>query len=95
MVDPFLFSGSIKENICIGNMSATDEDINTIMDKVGISYLTKYNVFTKQNALSGGEKQKISIARALLMNTPFLLLDEPNNNLDSKSVDWLISFIKN
>jgi len=47
-----------------------------------------------QNDLSGDEKQKISIARALLKNTPFLILDEPSNNLDSDSLKWLGEFIK-
>ena len=48
----------------------------------------------KQNDLSGGEKQKISIARALLKNTPYLILDEPGNNLDSQTLEWLYGFIK-
>ena len=48
----------------------------------------------KQNDLSGGEKQKISIARALLKNTPYLILDEPGNNLDSQTLEWLYDFIK-
>lgn len=44
--------------------------------------------------LSGSEKQKISIARALLKDIPILILDEPSNHLDEQSLIWLRNFIK-
>ena len=44
--------------------------------------------------LSGGERQKISIARALLRNADILLMDEPGNNLDKETLSWLEGFIR-
>lgn len=44
--------------------------------------------------LSGGEKQKISIARALLRNPDVILLDEPSNHIDVETKNWLMNFIQ-
>lgn len=87
--DPFLFSCSVKDNIKIGNLSATDEEIYALMDEMNISYLKDREIVSGQSDLSGGERQKISIARALLKNTDFLILDEPNNHLDAQTIQWL------
>lgn len=92
--EPYLFSGSVKENVRLGNLKATEEEIAAVMRETGIDYLEDREVSMNQNDLSGGEKQKISIARALLKNTPFLFLDEPSNNLDSQTFAWLHDFIK-
>ena len=92
--EPYLFSGSVKENIRLGNLEATEEEIAVVMRETDIDYLADREVSMKQNDLSGGEKQKISIARALLKNTPYLILDEPGNNLDSQTLAWLYDFIK-
>ena len=93
--EPYLFSGSVKENIHLGNRKATEQEVEKVMEEVGISYLADREVTMKQNNLSGGEKQKISIARALMKNTKFLILDEPSNHLDRQTQDWLCSFIAN
>ena len=47
-----------------------------------------------EQSLSGGEKQRISIARALIKNTDMLIFDEPSNNLDSKTIEWISHFIE-
>ncbi len=92
--DAYLFAGKIKENVWLGNLKATDADVESVMERVGITYLADRDVSASQNELSGGEKQKISIARALLRNTPFLILDEPDNNLDAETLLWLKDFIR-
>ena len=92
--EPYLFEGSVRDNVRLGNLSAADADIDAIMEKAGVSYLSQRIVSMAQNDLPGGEKQKISIARALLKNTPILILDEPSNNLDADSFLWLQEFIK-
>lgn len=91
--EPYLFEGSVKENILLGNLSATDESITAIMKELGINQLADRRISTNENVLSGGEKQRISIARALLKGTDLLILDEPSNNLDENSLSWLNNFI--
>lgn len=91
--DPYLFSGSVKNNIWLGNLSADENTVINIMNKIGIGYLAEREVSMSQNDLSGGEKQKISIARALIKDTAFIILDEPSNNLDRDTSEWLCKFI--
>lgn len=91
---PYLFSGTVLENVRIGNYSTSEENVYKIMDYIGITHLASREVSMDQNNLSGGEKQKISIARAVLKNAPIIILDEPNNNLDNESLIWLDNFIK-
>lgn len=81
--DNFLFQASIKENIRIGNPSATDEEVisaakkarcDAIISKLPDGYDTSAGEAGKK--LSGGEKQRIAIARIMLKNAPIVILDE-------------------
>ena len=92
--DPFLFKGTVRENVKLGNLSASIEQIEKVMDKIGILYLADRNIDIEKNDLSGGERQKISIARALLKDSAILLLDEPSNHLDSYTKKWLIEWMR-
>ncbi len=91
--DPYLFAGSVRENIRIGRQEASEAEIDDIMEQMELSYLAERTVNAASSELSGGERQKISIARALLKNTPILLLDEPSNNLDAETLAWLRRFL--
>ncbi|MBQ7338003.1 MAG: ATP-binding cassette domain-containing protein [Clostridia bacterium] len=93
--DPYLFPMSIKENIHIGNLNASDEELDEIIGKLEIEHLIDRNrdIHSEKQQLSGGEKQKISIGRALLKNTPIIIMDEPSNNLDTEALAWLRDFI--
>ena len=92
--DPYLFPMSIKENIRIGNHNASDEELNEVIQKLEIEYLIDRDIHSEKQQLSGGEKQKISIGRALLKNTPIIIMDEPSNNLDTEALAWLRDFIR-
>lgn len=92
--DPYIFAGSIRENIHLGNLNASECELDEVIQEMGIEYLVHRDISMDNHELSGGEKQKISIARALIKRTPMLIMDEPSNNLDKDTVKWLQDFIK-
>ena len=90
--DNFLFEGTIKENILLGNLNATEEEVKKAITE---SYLDEFVNSLEQGwdtqigergmLLSGGQKQRIGIARAFLKNAPILVLDEATSALDNQS----------
>lgn len=90
--DTFLFDGSIRDNIMVGDANASDEKILAVAQMAYVDNFVKdlpdaYNTRVGERGvmLSGGEKQRISIARALLKNAPILILDEATSSLDNES----------
>ncbi|WP_353892728.1 ABC transporter ATP-binding protein [Proteinivorax hydrogeniformans] len=90
--EPYLFSGTVKENIAYGNTDATDLEIyaaakaanaHDFILKLEKGYDTP--VGERGIFLSGGQKQRIAIARAIIKNAPILLLDEATSSLDNES----------
>jgi len=90
--DNFLFSGTIRENIMLGNKNATEEDIQKA---VRMAFLEEFISTLKDGLdtiigergvlLSGGQKQRVAIARAFLKDAPIIILDEATSALDNKA----------
>ena len=90
--EPYLFEGSVRENIRMGKLDASEEEIvraarmanaHEFIRKLEKGYDTQ--VGERGNRLSGGQRQRIAIARAILKGAPILLMDEATSALDNES----------
>ncbi len=99
--DTNLFSGTIKENLLFVNPTATDDDLNDVLQKASCTNLiirAEKGLDTMIGEgglkLSGGEKQRLSIARALLRKPHLLIFDEATSALDSLTEEEITNTIK-
>ena len=89
--DTWLFEGTIKENIIYNRKGITDEEVVDVCKKIGLDYFIRtlpngYDSMLSDNeTLSIGQKQLLTIARAMLDKTPFLILDEATSNVDTRT----------
>lgn len=86
---PYIFSGSVKENICWYSPNSTMEEIDRVLDIAGLRELVDElpngldeDIGQGGRSLSGGEEQRIALSRSLLQNRPIMLFDEPTAHLD-------------
>jgi ATP-binding cassette subfamily C protein LapB len=94
--DVNLFYGTLKENIALGAPFASDDDILRAAEIAGVSDFANRHprgfdmmIGERGESLSGGQKQSVGIARALINESPMLLLDEPSSAMDHQSEEIL------
>ena len=99
--DAFLFSGSIRENLCFGKEHASDEEIiiaaqaahlyDTIMD-----FPDQFDTLIGEKGimLSGGQKQRLALARALLISSRILILDDPLSQVDAETAAAILGSVR-
>ncbi|MBS3750440.1 MAG: ABC transporter ATP-binding protein [Anaerolineales bacterium] len=90
--EPFLFSGSVKENICYGDQNASEEEITAAAEAANAhDFITRLpegyqtQVGERGGMLSQGQRQLISIARAILADPRILILDEATSSVDTRT----------
>jgi len=89
--DTWLFEGTIKENIVYNKPNIALEDVKVACKTVGLDHYIKtlpegYNTVIGDNdSLSAGEKQLLTIARGMIKNSPFLILDEATSSVDTRT----------
>jgi ATP-binding cassette subfamily C protein LapB len=94
--DVNLFYGTLKENIALGSPFASDQDVLAAAEVAGVTEFANRHprgfdmlIGERGESLSGGQRQAVGIARAVLNDSPMLLLDEPSSNMDHQSEDLL------
>ena len=90
--DNFLFSGTIRENLLMGNFAASDAELEKVVQAAHLDeFLCEMSdgldteIGERGTTLSGGQRQRVAIARAMLKDSPIIILDEATSALDNKS----------
>ena len=99
--DVFIFSGTVKENISLGDESITDDEIERACEHVGASLFIeklpeRYDTIVKERGsnFSAGERQLISFARTLVYKPSMVLLDEATANIDTETENIIQSSLE-
>ncbi len=89
--DTWLFEGTIKENIIYNSENVSDEQIVEVCKTVGLHHFIKTlpkgydSKITEDDSVSSGQRQLLTIARGMIQNAPFLILDEATSNVDTRT----------
>ena len=96
----WIFKGTVRENLLMGNPRATEAEMIEALDKVNLkSFLEAQNgldtrMESNASNLSGGQKQRLALARALLHDTPVYIFDEATSNIDADSEEIIMATVK-
>jgi len=96
----YLFKGTVRDNLCMGDPNATDEQMWEALEKVKLADFLREEsgletVLTERASnLSGGQCQRLSLARALLHDSPVYIFDEATSNIDVESEDDIMEQIR-
>lgn len=98
---PTLFTGTVVENIRLGNPEATDDEILAAAELAGVTEFTNQlesgmdtHLFERGAQLSGGQRQAICIARAIVSDPKIIIMDEPTSSLDNAAEQRLVAKLK-
>lgn len=89
--DTWLFEGTLRENIVYSKKDITDEQLDEVCRVVGLEHYVKTlpqgydTILNEQTSLSAGQRQLVTIARAMIENAPLLILDEATSSVDTKT----------
>lgn len=98
--DSYIFKGTVRENLLMGNEKADDRTLLNVLDKVDMLEFIKANggldmaVLEKGANFSGGQKQRIALARALLNDSEIYIFDEATSNVDVESENRIMEIVK-
>lgn len=96
----YLFRGTVRENLCMGRPEASEKELWQVLEKVRLADFLKGEqgletpVLEKGNNFSGGQCQRLALARALLHDSPVYIFDEATSNIDVKSENDIIALIR-
>ena len=93
-----VFNGSLRENLLLAKPAGSDEEFCEVLEKVGLEALLEgkgLDTWLGEGGrqISGGERRRIGIARALLHDAPILLMDEPTEGLDRRTEQQIMSLL--
>ena len=96
----WIFKGTVRENLLMGNPAATDAELLDALDNVNLkNFLESQSgldtrVESNASNFSGGQKQRLALARALLHDTPVYIFDEATSNIDADSEEAIMTAVK-
>jgi ATP-binding cassette subfamily B protein len=95
--DTWLFNGSVKENVVYNRDHITDEQVEEVCKTVGIHHFVKTlpngydSILSDNDSVSSGQRQLLTIARGMIEDSPFLILDEATSNVDTRTEELVQS----